>query len=213
MITNKNCDFMQTPRFIWAYHAAMQQQYMPDTDIWRYHVNQWAVSQAKQLKGDFVECGVYRGSISMSNIVYVDFKSMKNRRYYLFDTFCGLDKKLSTKDEYARWKGIYPDCYQFVLDSFKEYSNVIIIKGAVPESLRQVFINKVSYLSIDMNCAKPELEALKFFWPKLVAGAVVVLDDYGWPTCEEQKKAADNFAKSAGVEVLSLPNGQGIIIK
>ena len=149
----------------------------------------------------------------MSNMVYINFEKVKNRTYYLFDTFCGLDEKLSTKDELKRFEGLYPDCYKFVVKSFEKYSNVVIIKGVVPKSLSQVRINKVAYLSIDMNSALPELEALKYFWFKLVDGAVVVLDDYGWPMCEKQKEVADNFAKSVGVMVLSLPNGQGLIIK
>jgi hypothetical protein len=213
MVTNKNCDFMKDPRFIKAYNAGMKQHNMPDTDIWRYHVNCWAVSHAKRLKGDFVECGVYRGSITMSNIVYIDFKSVKDRKYYLFDTFCGLDKEFSTKEEYNRWEGLYPDCYKFVVKSFEKYPNVVIVKGVVPKSLSQVKIDRVAYLSIDMNAALPELEALKYFWRKLVDGAIVVLDDYGWPTCEKQKEVADKFAKSVGAKVLSLPNGQGLIIK
>lgn len=213
MVTNKNCDFIKEPKFLKAYKTGMKQHDMPDTDIWRYHVNCWAVSHAKRLKGDFVECGVYRGSITMSNIVYINFENMKNRTYYLFDTFCGLDEKLSTKDELKRFEGLYPDCYKFVVKSFEKYPNVVIVKGVVPESLSQVKINKVAYLSIDMNSAKPEFEALKYFWDKLVDGAVVVLDDYGWPCCEKQKEVADKFAKSVGVMVLSLPNGQGLIIK
>jgi len=213
LITNKNCDFMKDPEFIKAYDAAMNQHYMPDTDAWRYHVNQWAAFHAKQLKGDFVECGVYKGSITMSNIAYIDFKSLKDRKYYLFDTFCGLDEEFSSEDEYLRFKDSYPDCYEFVVNSFKKYPNVVIVKGAVPNILSQVNIEKVAYLSIDMNSALPELEALKYFWPKLVPGGIVVLDDYGWPTCENQKAVADNFASSVGVKVLSLPNGQGIVVK
>jgi len=213
LITNKNCDFMSEPEFIKAYNAAMKQDYMPDTDVWRYHVNQWAVFHAKQLKGDFVECGVYKGSITMSNIIYINFKALKDRKYYLFDTFCGLDPKFSTDDELLRFKDAYPDCYEFVVNSFKKYPNVMIIKGTVPKTLSKVNIKKVAYLSLDMNSALPELEALRYFWPRLVPGAIVVLDDYGWPTCEKQKAAADNFASSVGVKVLSLPNGQGIIIK
>lgn len=213
LITNKNCDFMKDPEFIKAYDAAMKQHYMPDTDVWRYHVNQWAAFHAKQLKGDFVECGVYKGSITMSNIIYIDFKALKDRKYYLFDTFCGLDEEFSTKDEYFRFEDSYPDCYEFVVDSFKAYPNVVIVKGVVPNTLSQVHIEKVAYLSIDMNSALPELEALKYFWPKVVPGGIVVLDDYGWPTCENQKAVADNFASSVGVKVLSLPNGQGIVVK
>ena len=213
LVTTKNCDFMKDPEFIKAYNAAMKQHYMPDAGTWGYHVNQWAAFRAKQLEGDFVECGVYKGTIAMSNITYMDFKTLKNRKYYLFDTFCGVDEEFCTEDEYLRLKNAYPDCYEFVVNSFKKYPNVVIVKGPVPKTLSQVHIEKVAYLSLDMNCALPELEALKYFWPKLVPGGIVVLDDYGWPTCENQKTAADNFASSVRVKVLSLPTGQGIIIK
>ncbi len=213
LVTNKNCDFQRDPEFVKAYQAAMKQHNMPDTDIWRYHINHWAAHQALKLEGDFVECGVNRGSTVMSNIVYTGFESVKDKRYYLFDTFNGLDRELSTPDEYSRGKNRYPDCYRFVVDSFKNYPNVVIVRGIVPQSLTQVHIDKVSYLSIDMNCASAEYEALKYFWPKLVKGGIVMLDDYGWPMCERQKEAADKFALSMGTMIMSLPNGQGLMIK
>ena len=75
---------------------------------------------AKQLEGDFVECGVNRCIQAMSGMTYINFKSLKNRKYYLFDTFCGLDKELSSEVEYLRYINAYPDCYEFVVDSFKE---------------------------------------------------------------------------------------------
>lgn len=212
-ITNKSCDFQKDPKFVEAYAAAMRQQYMPDTDTWRYHINHWAISHALKLEGDLVECGVYRGSIAMSNIAYVGQEALKDRKYYLFDTFDGLDKALSTEDEYSRLKDAYPDCFEFVVESFKEYPNVVVVKGSVPGTLSRVPIEKVSYLSIDMNCALAEEAALEHFWPLLVSGGVIVLDDYGWPTCEGQKEAADAFARSVGTAVMCLPNGQGVIVK
>jgi O-methyltransferase len=213
LITTQNCDFMKDPEFMKAYDAAMKQDYIPVAGTWRYHVNQWAAFHAKQLKGDFVECGVYKGSLAMSNIIYVNFNILKDRKYYLFDTFCGVDKEFCSEDEYLRLKDAYPDCYEHVVKSFKKFPNVVIVKGPVPKTLSQVHINKVAYLSLDMNCALPELEAIEYFWPKLVPGGIIVLDDYGWATFENQKSVADNFAKSVGVKVLSLPTGQGIVIK
>ena len=64
-----------------------------------------------------------------------------------------------------------------------------------------------------MNCAAPEIAAAEFFRDNLVSGAVIVLDDYGWKGYIEQKKAFDDFASRKGVQVLSLPTGQGLIFK
>jgi hypothetical protein len=115
LITNKNCDFMRDRRFVEGFSAGMKQQYVPEFGGWNIHVNQWAAFHALQLKGDFVECGVNRGILAMSNMVYLDFQTLKDRKYYLFDTFCGLDEKLSTNDEYTATKDIYPNCYDFVV--------------------------------------------------------------------------------------------------
>lgn len=213
LITNKNCDFMKDSKFIEAYTKGRMQWDIPGLYYWTFHVIQWAAFHAKQLEGDFVECGVNRGIQAMSGMTYINFKSLKNRKYYLFDTFCGLDKELSSEVEYLRYINAYPDCYEFVVDSFKEYPNVVIVKGSVPKTLPQVDIRKVAYLHIDMNCVLPEVEALKFFWPKLETGGIVILDDNGWPGHENQKRAMDNFVLSVGVKVLSLPTGQGMIIK
>ncbi|MCH9703406.1 MAG: TylF/MycF family methyltransferase, partial [Chlamydiae bacterium] len=74
----------------------------------------------------------------------------------------------------------------------------------------------VAYLSIDMNCALPEVAALEYFWPKLAPSAIVVLDDYAYDTfnsTHEQRKAIDSFAKSVNTAVVSLPTGQGMLIK
>ena len=50
-------------------------------------------------------------------------------------------------------------------------------------------------------------------WDKLVPGGVILLDDYGWPGHEEQKKAIDEFVKKVKTKVLYFPTGHGVIIK
>lgn len=80
-------------------------------------------------------------------------------------------------------------------------------------TLDQVKNDKISFLSIDLNCAAPEIAAADFFWDKLVNGASIVLDDYGWAKHIVQKHAFDDFARRRGVPILSLPTGQGLIIK
>ena len=64
-----------------------------------------------------------------------------------------------------------------------------------------------------MNCALPERAALEFFWDRLSPGAIVLLDDYGYRGHECQRDAIDEVARSKYVRVLSLPTGQGLIIK
>jgi hypothetical protein len=57
------------------------------------------------------------------------------------------------------------------------------------------------------------MAAAEFLWPRLVPGAFVLLDDYGWAAHVNQKHAWDGFAEKHGVMILPLPTGQGLIMK
>lgn len=209
---SKNCSFLKDPDFIRGYDALLKQE--PGTNTrWRAHVTQWAGFYASKLEGDFVETGVNKAAFSSSLIEYINFKEMKDRNFYLFDTYEGLVKSLIRENEQAAFKHDYGNTYDFVVNTFKEYSNVIVVKGVVPDSLSTVKIEKVAYLSVDMNCAQPERDTLEFFWTKLVPGGIIVLDDYIFSGRNLQQEYADDFANSKGVKILSMPTGQGIIIK
>ena len=181
---------------------------------WRAYVVCWAANKAKSLEGDFVECGVNKGRLSRAIMNYVNFKNLK-KKFYLLDTFCGLSEKYISEQEkkHGITPGGYEECYESVKETFKDFNNVEIIRGTVPDTLPYVKAEKVCFLSLDMNCATPEIAAAEFFWDKLVSGAVIVLDDYGWSDHIVQKHAFDHFASRKGVQVLSLPTGQGLIFK
>jgi hypothetical protein len=154
----------------------------------------------------------------MVAVTYTDFsKYMPQKTFWLLDTFNGLDERYVTERE--KQKGIlvskakrYTECYSQVCDSFREFPNVKVVRGSIPETLALVEADNIAYLHIDMNCEIPEMAAIKYFWPKMVAGAAVVLDDYGFPGHGYQKEAFDRWAKDEGIEILPLPTGQGLII-
>jgi len=84
----------------------------------------------------------------------------------------------------------------------------------VPDTLAEFPADRrVAYLSIDMNIVLPEIATIEFFWDRLVPGAIVLLDDYGWSTHTAQKQAFDAFAQAHGTMILNLPTGQGLIIR
>jgi hypothetical protein len=208
-----NHDFMRDPRFIAAYNRGVQAAQEDYGWHWRVHVGLWAANHGRQLEGDFVECGVNRGALSSAIMQYLSWNRL-DKRFFLFDTFRGLDEKYVNEEEKARANAVaYVECFAEVQKNFEEFQNVYLIRGSVPETLPEAPIEKVCYLSIDMNCSEPEIAAASFFWDKLTPGAMMLLDDYGFKDFDTQKCAMDQFAASKGVEVLSVPTGQGIIIK
>lgn len=215
LATQHNCDFITDQRFQDAYQAGKATGSWGQNDVhWRTYVGCWAANQAVSLVGDFVECGVNRGGMAMTVMRYINFKSL-DRKFYLLDTFCGLSAKYIAPEE--RRLGInpggYEECFEFVKETFQGFPNVEIIRGTIPDTLPMVKTDKVAYLHIDMNCVKPEIAAAEYFWDKLVSGAVIILDDYGWSKHIVQKRAFDQFAQKHGTLVLPLPTGQGLIFK
>jgi len=137
-----------------------------------------------------------------------------NKQFFLFDTFNGVDIKYLNDHEKAILDDkLYSECYERAKDNFKEFKHVHLIKGTVPDTLNSINIDKVCYLSLDMNCTFPEISAAEFFWPKMSSGAIALLDDYGYPGYESQKIAFDKFAHQKNITILYLPTGQGIYVK
>ncbi len=183
---------------------------------WRAHVVCWAAQHAVQLGGDFVECGVNTGIWSLTAMSMINFETLTERKWWLLDTYCGLAEQLADPDEgewVHTWNNAYPECYDLAKKNFSPYPNAILIRGMVPDTLSQVTSTKIAYLSLDMNHAAPEIAAGEFFWDRLMTGALILLDDYAYVGCSKQREAWDDFARSKGYTILSMPTGQGIIIK
>ncbi len=59
----------------------------------------------------------------------------------------------------------------------------------------------------------PTYASLAYFYPRVVPGGAIVIDDYGftaWPGC---KTATDAFCDSHGATVVPLPHGNAAILK
>lgn len=216
LATCNNADFRKDPQFSKAYQAAAATNPWPGFNLeWRVYIVCWFANHVKNLPGDFVECGVNTGAYAKAIVSFLDFNRL-NKTFYLLDTFDGLVPELVSDAE--RTAGLesymsqYKNVYDSVVENFKN-DKVKIIKGAVPGTLPLCTTDSIAYLSIDMNSVQPEVAALEYFYQKVVPGGVIMLDDYGFPQHIHQKNAHDQFAKSKGESILTLPTGQGVIIK
>lgn len=211
MTTIHNNDFIGESQFTEAYAFGLRQvqNEKQSHGYWRVHVAQWAAHNAFRLDGDFVECGVYRGFVSSTIIHYLDWnKKCGDRRYFLIDTFSGLVDSLLTDDERkagrdTQYGDSYLGTYDGVVSGFRNIRNVHVVKGTVPNILPQQDISSVAFLHLDMNCTTLEVEALRFFWPKMCVGGFVVMDDYAYSGYEPQHTALRDLARSYDHEILS----------
>jgi hypothetical protein len=189
-----------------------------DDNRWIVHVALWAATQAARLPGDFVECGVDTGLLSMAVCEWLDFNRL-DKEFWLFDTFRGIPEEQMTEADRTGIGGwhnreSYEECFERARQNFAPWPRCRLVRGAVPATLAAFPPGRaVAYLSIDMNIVLPEIAALDFFWDRLVPGAVVLLDDYGWATHRAQREAFDAFARDRGAMILSVPTGQGVLIR
>lgn len=215
LISCHNHDFIKAPDFLEAYSRGIRANGGQDPEWrWRVLIGLWAAAHAVRLEGDFVECGVNRGFLSTAIMQDLKWNEL-GKRFFLFDTFCGLDPRYVSEREVAG--GVlghrYVECFEEAKRNFSKFKNVTLVRGSVPDTLGSVDIPKVAYLSIDMNNAAPEVAALEIFWPRLVTGGLVLFDDYARRGVVDEKIKLDRAASAFGVRILSLPTGQGLLIK
>jgi len=224
-VWGKDVTFLRDPSFIRAYRRGMDSGHSigrekdSDADIhveWRVHVACWAGWHARHLPGHFVECGVNTGIFSLAVCDHIDFNAT-GKDFFLFDTFEGIPEEQMAVEEkdlgLEANRVAYDECYELARRNFAPFPRARLVRGQVPETLGTVTIDEVCYLSIDMNIAEPELAAIEWFWDRLVSGAPVLLDDYGWSVHALQRKRMDEFASSRGVSIANLPTGQGLLLK
>ena len=221
LISQHSSDFIHESRFQSAYEAGR------DGIVWshpgeirfRAYIACWAAQQALSLDGDFVECGVATGILSRTICTYVNFGTV-DKKMFLFDTFRGIPIENLTdareieaahrfnKSHYAG------DVLPLVKKRFSGFPNVIPVQGVLPDSLGGIAPDRIAYLSIDLNNAVAEMGVINALWDRLVAGAIVLLDDYAYgPEFSNQKQAWDAFAHEKGIAILTLPTGQGMIVR
>lgn len=212
--SSHNSDFVTKNNFMRSYNLGFDTGSSYGWNIkWRIHNACFFANYAKDLKGDFVECGTNKGMTALSIIDNINFIDVK-KKFYLIDTFKGVVSDMLTDNERKKNDTpTYNDCYDEVVNTFSKFSNVLVVKGEIPEVLYKMNINKISFLHIDLNSSKAEKMAINYLWDKLVKGGVILLDDYAYTGFVDTKKMWDNFAITKSIRILTFPTGQGLIIK
>jgi O-methyltransferase len=210
-----------TRRFASAWRKAVQNARdgvigeVPDIQ-WRAHVACWCASNALRLDGDFVDCGVATGLLAGTICDFLQFQAI-TKTYWLFDTWSGLPierfqgqaRERAERTNQANYKEIF----HIAQRNFAGYPNAKLVRGILPDTLSAVKIEKISYLSIDLNDALSEDQVIRELWPKIITGGFVLLDDYGFAGFEEQHEMWDRFAVDMNRTILTLPTGQGLLLK
>jgi predicted O-linked N-acetylglucosamine transferase (SPINDLY family) len=193
-----------------AFVESWQKNNLNTTDqaiAWRRYLLACSACNCLQLEGDFVECGVYQGTAIKTVIDYFGVGNF-DRDFWGFDTFD------YTPVPGHLFEGQGEGTFERIQQRFAGYSRVKLVAGLLPASLEHNSPDKISYLHIDLNSAEYEIAVLDQLFDRVVAGGIVILDDYEWAGMYRQQKVLeDAWFEKRGYRVFPLPTGQGLVLK
>ncbi len=216
IITHYLSTFRQDPKYISAYAKGIELLANDPQSYYRVHQAIWATSVAFGNEGDWVELGTGRGFTMSSTLKFHREKwNAGTKNLWLVDTFSSyqMDNELGVQVMSGNRDKNYCDDLEKLKRHFQEFNNVHFLQGLIPDCLNQLKVDKISFLHIDLNAAKPEIEGLSLLWDRVVKGGILLLDDYGFPGRRDQHDAMNKFAADHSFEIFQLPTGQGLVIK
>lgn len=170
--------------------------------------------QIKDLPGDIVELGVFKGSgiATFSKFVSV-FCPNSNKKIIGFDIFNTSEASdvLSTYEDQDKqsmetvYKRVDLEDLTFdkVNDNLKNCSKFTLVKGDVVKTIPEYLKNnpgfRISLLYMDMDIETPTYESLKNLWDRILPGGVVVFDEYEYHAFSESN-GVDKFLKEFGIK-------------
>jgi hypothetical protein len=157
--------------------------------------------------GDIAEVGVYRGG---SAAIFAHFKG--NRHLHLFDTFEGLPEVNKEKDILHKGE-MHNTSEQLVRDLLKGYDNFSIYKGIFPFTSDPIKNKSFSLVHLDTDLYEPTLESLKFFYPRMQKGGIIITHDYSDILTPGVRDAFDEFFAKKPESVIEAWDTQAYITK
>lgn len=175
---------------------------------------------SNNIKGDFVECGVWRGGSAMMIAKILLHRNVTDRKIYLYDTFEGMSAPtvddinivgqdatiLLGQDELSKDSKLW--CYADLADVQKNMNstgfaqgNIVYVKGKVEETIPATIPGEnIALLRLDTDWYESTKHELIHLYPKLQANGVLIIDDYGhWEGC---KKAVDEYFEKNKINML-----------
>lgn len=169
--------------------------------------------------GDYAELGTYRG-IS-ARLIFGNLAA--DSQLHCFDTFGGFtDADVNAETHNVKDRGIggaFSDtslqlAQQYILNGRPGEDRLFMHQGYFPDTVAGFEERSWRFVHLDPDLYKPTLEGIRYFYPRLVSGGVLLLHDYN-SFFTGVRRAADEYFSSRGIVVLPLGDkaGTGVVLK
>lgn len=191
----------------------------------RFHVLAQLVEQAarEHPEAEAAECGCWKGHSTLFTATLLTRNGFQGG-FHVFDSFEGglsefrdEDKGVFTPQnevEEAQRRQFFMSHYDEVRGVLKDFDFVKFYKGWIPERFAEVEDSRFGFVNIDVDLYAPIKDSLEFFYPRLVEGGVIYLDDYATTAFPGARKAVDEFRETVQPsQFISMPYGSAFLIK
>jgi O-methyltransferase len=164
-----------------------------------------AVKAAEKVPGALAEVGVASGTSAR-----MIAENAPRKTLHLFDTFKGLPKPSQLDSQ----KFSESD-FNFGIEQVRKYLNgqrVVFHQGMFPdETGTQVENERFSFVHLDCDLYESTLSSLKFFYPRLSSGGIILSHDY--VTADGVNRAFEEFFNDKPDPVIELTGYQCLVVK
>ena len=176
----------------------------------RCYVLYTLATQALSVRGDFWECGVYKGGTALLLAEVLATGGASSSRLHLFDTFEGMPETDPTRDLHRR--GEFADTsLAAVRQRVGGADRVVYHQGVIPKTFQGLDEATIAFAHVDVDLYRSVLDCCAFIVPRLTPGGFLVFDDYGFPSCPGARRAVDEFFRDRPERPLVLPTGQAVV--
>lgn len=169
------------------------------------------------IKGDFVECGTWKGGSSMLMAKTLFDNAKFDVNLFLYDTFEGMsvpssrDVSINGLEAADNWNTVKQDDKLFCFSEIDEVKANLLstsypidrmhfIKGKVEDTIPQIIPEKIALLRLDTDWYESTYHEMKHLYPRLTKGGVLIIDDYGhWNGARE---AVDQYFSENDIKPL-----------
>lgn len=178
----------------------------------RLYVLYSLAQSALHLRGDFWECGVYRGGTARMLATLLARNACPGKKLFLFDTFEGMPETDPQVDLHK--KGDFSDTsLASVKGAVGNPDHVEFRPGWIPETFRGMHDSHIALAHIDVDIYQSIWDCCEFIYPRMEPGGAMIFDDYGFPSCPGARKAVDEFFADKLETPIVLPTGQALAIR
>jgi O-methyltransferase len=174
----------------------------------------WNVRHLADEHVGMAEVGVYRGGGSYFIAAVADALFQVRPKICVFDTFEGHPDDISDDDD-SHWPGKFGDTsFAEVKEYLSVFPNVVVHRGRFQDRCSEIAAEQFCFVHVDVDIYSATRDCLDFFSDRLLIGGVMIVDDYGFTTCEGSKQAVDNFiAQRRNFMKFYLETGQSLLVR